>query len=115
MKLIAVTAEMAAELAIMVESTTGDPAIIRGFRGRATPPGTTSLSYVGPRPEVVAFEMCVMLAHRAGIAACAAGFTYSASDFVDEMRQLNLTVGGPNTQAVGRDLVFYWPTLEMVD
>lgn len=110
-KLIAVTAEMAAELAATVEATTGQPAIIGGFRGRFTPPKTRSLSYVGNRPEAVGFEMCVMLARQAAIAACGSGYIYGASDFVEEMRQLNLTVGGPHTQAVGRDIVFYWPTL----
>lgn len=102
-----------AELSSTVHATLGEEVTLRGFHGRHSPAETNSLS-CNHRPDIVAFELCVMLAGDVAAAVCRVGYTYRASDFVDEMRRLALLIGTPNTEAVGRDLIFYWPSIEVV-
>lgn len=111
---IAVTATQAAELAATVHASIGEYPVICGFCGQFTPIGTMSLACTR-RPELVGFEICVMLAcDLAKTVWQKSGYRYRAVDFIDEMRSLTLTIGTPHTETAGRDLMFYWPTLEMV-
>jgi hypothetical protein len=74
-----------------------------------------SLAYIGPNPGIVGFELIVILAGRVAHQACRAGYMFVASDFVEEMRHLVMTIQSPQTEAVGRDLIYYWPTVVLVD
>ena len=115
MRPIKLTSQMVIELALAVEAACGIYPRLEPFWGPYTPAGTCSLSYVGRDPGIVVFELCVILAATAADVACRSGYHYGASDFVDELRALIIRVRAPNTHAVGRDLVFYWPVLQLVD
>lgn len=115
MEPIAVTVEQAMELTAAVEEHTGEYPLIQGFHGSATPGPNMSLSYIGDNLAAVGFELIVMLAGRTAHQACRAGYTYTASDFVDEMRQIVLKVRAPVTEAVGHQLIYYWPTVRLLD
>lgn len=115
MQPITITAEQSMELTAAVESYIGEYPLIRPFRGRESTGDTMSLSYIGTRPGIVGFELCIMLVHRTAQAAYRSGYVFSTCDFVDEMRLMVMTVRSPVTEAVGRELVYYWPTVALLD
>jgi hypothetical protein len=80
------------------------------YRG-ASSPTAVSLGYFGDRPGVVVFELAVILARQVWAAAEREGYVYGPYDVIDELRNLTTQIGSPHTEAVGRELVFYWPTV----
>src|SRR5690242_12947528 len=69
------------------------------------------LAYLGAHPDVVTFELAIMLSHRAAEAAYNAGYEYGAADIVEEIRTFIWQIGPLHTEAVGRDLLYYWPAV----
>ncbi|APE17775.1 hypothetical protein BOH72_23440 [Mycobacterium sp. WY10] len=71
----------------------------------------TCLAYFGDHPDMVGFELAMILAARCAEAACGAGYAYGPADIVEELRTFIRQIGEPRTEAVGRQLLYYWPNV----
>lgn len=110
---ILITASTMVTLAAAVTAASGEIPRLMGYHGRRSRHHRASLAYLGPNPAIVVYELAVILAGQACRGAADAGYTYGADDIVEELRHLICQIDSPSTDILGREILFYWPNVQV--
>lgn len=101
------------ELKMAVEDVTGELTPELHAHRTKRKPHVEVLSYLGANPSIVVFELAVILCRRSANAARLEGYEYGRADVVEELRTLISQIDSPFTEAVGTQLLYFWPTVEL--